>query len=152
MVSKYDIPDIIPAEDSTPAQSLQGAAIRGWYMVVKGYIGALYLEKPASTPEEIYASDSYQQMTLVMLVSKMSARRIANAFYDSIQLNSPPEEQKAMKADLDSIFSVVDGSMKQGEQAVFEYLPEQGVRTEIAGEEPVNRVPGNRFRKEFCFR
>ncbi|MGB1271035.1 MAG: chalcone isomerase family protein [Endozoicomonas sp.] len=59
---------------------------------MKGYIGALYLEKPASTSEKIYASDSYQRMTFVMLVSKMSARRIANAFYDSIQLNSPPEE------------------------------------------------------------
>nr|MDT0252232.1 hypothetical protein [Endozoicomonas sp.] len=48
---------------------------------------------------------------------------------------SPPDEQKAMKDDLERIFALVDGSMKKGEQAVFEYLPGKGLRVEIAGVE-----------------
>ncbi|MFK0569785.1 chalcone isomerase family protein [Endozoicomonas sp.] len=135
LINKYDLPDVIAAENDKPELKLQGAAVRTWYLMVKGYIGALYLEEPTSSQEEIYASDSYQRMAFVMLVSKMSARRIANAFYDSIQLNSPPDEQKAMKDDLERIFALVDGSMKKGEQAVFEYLPGKGLRIEIAGVE-----------------
>ncbi|WP_066014732.1 chalcone isomerase family protein [Endozoicomonas atrinae] len=135
VINKYDLPDSIAAEGDKPELKLQGAAVRSWYLMVKGYIGALYLEEPTSSPEEIYASDSHQRMAFVMLVSKMSARRIANAFYDSIQLNSPPDEQEAMRDDLERIFTLVDGSMKKGEQAVFEYLPGKGLRIEIAGVE-----------------
>ncbi len=135
LINKYDLPDVIAADADKPELRLQGAAVRSWYLMVKGYIGALYLEEPTNSAEEIYASDSYQRMAFVMLVSKMSARRIANAFYDSIQLNSPPAEQEAMKDDLEQIFALVDGSMKIGEQAVFEYLPGKGLRVEIAGVE-----------------
>ncbi|WP_422445112.1 MULTISPECIES: chalcone isomerase family protein [unclassified Endozoicomonas] len=135
VINKYDLPDTIAAEGDKPELKLQGAAVRSWYLMVKGYIGALYLEEPTSSPEEIYASDTHQRMAFVMLVSKMSARRIANAFYESIQLNSPPDEQEAVKEDLEKIFTLVDGSMKKGEQAVFEYLPGKGLRIEIAGDE-----------------
>ncbi|KEI71932.1 chalcone isomerase family protein [Endozoicomonas elysicola] len=135
LINKYDLPDVISVGADKPELQLQGAAVRSWYLMVKGYIGALYLEEPTSNVDEIYASDSYQRMTFVMLVSKMSARRIANAFYESIQLNSPPDEQEAMKNELETIFSLVDGSMKRGEQAVFEYLPGKGLRIEIAGVE-----------------
>ncbi|ELT98880.1 hypothetical protein CAPTEDRAFT_200303, partial [Capitella teleta] len=125
LINKYDLPDVIEADAEKPELKLQGAAVRSWYLMVKGYIGALYLEEPTSSAEAIYASDSYQRMAFVMLVSKMSARRIANAFYESIQLNSPPDEQEAMKNDLETIFSLVDGSMKKG----------KGLRVEIAGVE-----------------
>ncbi|WP_422467003.1 chalcone isomerase family protein [Endozoicomonas sp. ALC013] len=143
VINKYDLPDTIAAEGDKPELKLQGAAVRSWYLMVKGYIGALYLEEPTSSPEEIYASDTHQRMAFVMLVSKMSARRIANAFYESIQLNSPPDEQEAVKEDLEKIFTLVDGSMKKGEQAVFEYLPGQGLRIEIAGDEK-GIVPANK--------
>ncbi|MGI2027279.1 chalcone isomerase family protein [Endozoicomonas acroporae] len=149
VINKYDLPDTIAAEGDKPELKLQGAAVRSWYLMVKGYIGALYLEEPTSNPEEIYASDTHQRMAFVMLVSKMSARRIANAFYESIQLNSPPDEQEAVKEDLEKIFTLVDGSMKKGEQAVFEYLPGQGLRIEIAGDEkgivPANKALFNLF-------
>ncbi|MGO0307283.1 chalcone isomerase family protein [Endozoicomonas acroporae] len=143
VINKYDLPDTIAAEGDKPELKLQGAAVRSWYLMVKGYIGALYLEEPTSNPEEIYASDTHQRMAFVMLVSKMSARRIANAFYESIQLNSPPDEQEAVKEDLEKIFTLVDGSMKKGEQAVFEYLPGKGLRIEIAGDEK-GIVPANK--------
>ncbi|MBO9483706.1 chalcone isomerase family protein [Salinisphaera sp. G21_0] len=143
VINKYDLPDTIAAEGDKPELTLQGAAVRSWYLMVKGYIGALYLEEPTSSPEEIYASDTHQRMAFVMLVSKMSARRIANAFYESIQLNSPPDEQEAVKEDLEKIFALVDGSMKKGEQAVFEYLPGRGLRIEIAGDEK-GIVPANK--------
>lgn len=42
---------------------------------------------------------------------------------------------EAVKDDLESIFTLVDGSMKKGDQAVFEYLPGKGLRIEIAGVE-----------------
>lgn len=149
LINKYDLPDVIAAVNDKPELTLQGAVVRSWYLVVKGYIGALYLEEPTSNPEKIYSSDSYQRMTFVMLVSKMSARRIANAFYDSIQLNSPPDEQEAMKDDLEKIFALVDGSMKKGEQAIFEYLPGKGLRVEIAGVEkgivPAHKAVFNLF-------
>ncbi|WBA79616.1 chalcone isomerase family protein [Endozoicomonas sp. GU-1] len=143
VINKYDLPDTIAAEGDKPELKLQGAAVRSWYLMVKGYIGALYLEEPTSSPEEIYASDTHQRMAFVLLLSKMSARRIANAFYESIQLNSPPDEQEAVKEDLEKIFTLVDGSMKKGEQAVFEYLPGKGLRIEIAGDEK-GIVPANK--------
>ncbi|WP_299728864.1 chalcone isomerase family protein [uncultured Endozoicomonas sp.] len=135
IVNDYDLPDVISADGGDSEIYLQGASVRSWYLMVKGYIGALYLAEPTSNPEEIYASQGYQRMAFVMLVSKMSARRIANAFYESIQLNTPPAEQEEMKDEIAELLALVDGSMKRGDQAVFEYLPDQGVRIEIAGEE-----------------
>ena len=147
IINKYELPDKIAVEDSEMV--LQGAAIRTWYMMVKGYIGALYLEEPSSDPEEIFASESYQRMSFVMLVSKMSARRIAHVFSDSIQLNTQPEDQLAYQKELDQIFSIVSGSMKRGEEAIFEYLPGKGVRIEIAGVDkgiiPANKELFNLF-------
>ena len=135
IIDDYDLPDVISADGGSAELHLQGASVRSWYLMVKGYIGALYLAEPSSNPEEIYASDTNQRMSFVMLVSKMSARRIANAFYESIQLNTPPAEQEEMKEEIATMLALVDGSMKEGQQAVFEYLPGQGVRIEIAGEE-----------------
>ena len=133
MVGGYELPDTITIDDDNVPITLQGASVRSWYAIVKGYIGALYLAEPSNDPEEIYRSDTHQQMAFVMLVSKMSARRIANVFYDAIQLNSPPEEQEEMKESLEVMMDLIDGSMKKGDRAIFEYLPGKGVRIEIAG-------------------
>ena len=131
LVNNYELPDKIFVEDAE--MLLQGAAIRNFYLMVQGYIGALYLEEPSSDPETIFASQGYQRMSFLMLRPKMSSRRIANVFYESIQLNTPAEELLSYKKELDQIFSVVEGSLRRGDKAIFEYMPEEGVRIEIAG-------------------
>ncbi len=128
----YEIPDAVPATGTSPELKLQGASVRDWYLVVNGYIGALYLENPSSDVAAIYADKGYQRMTFKLLFKKMSARRIANAFYESIQLNTTPEEQKKYEPELKEFFELVNGTLKRGEEGLFEYIPGKGVRIVIA--------------------
>lgn len=141
-VEGVEIPETISINEKE--LKLQGAAIRSWYLVVNGYVGALHLEKPSKQPSEIFLDESRQRMTFTMLVSKMSARRIANAFYDAIQLNTTEKEQLELEQDLQLFMGMIDGSLKKGDEGVFEYIPGTGARVTIAGEEK-GIIPGKKF-------
>ena len=54
----YDIPESVPVTEKNATLTLQGAAVRSWYFVVKGYIGALYIENPSTSVTEIRFSKS----------------------------------------------------------------------------------------------
>ncbi|MGI9278816.1 MAG: chalcone isomerase family protein [Endozoicomonas sp.] len=137
-----EVPDVVKVSDGTVLQ-LQGAAVRSWYLVVDGYIGALYLENPTSDVSLILSEESYQRMTFTILFSKMSARRIANAFYEAIQINTSEEEQKELEEGIGQFMSMIDGTLKRGDSGTFEYIPGKGARVIIAGEEK-GIIPGKK--------
>ncbi|WP_062270930.1 chalcone isomerase family protein [Endozoicomonas arenosclerae] len=137
-----EVPDAVKVSDGTVLQ-LQGAAVRSWYLVVDGYIGALYLENPTHDVSRILSDESYQRMTFTILFSKMSARRIANAFYEAIQINTSEEEQKELEEGIGQFMSMIDGTLKKGDSGTFEYIPGKGARVIIAGEEK-GVIPGKK--------
>ncbi|WP_257253986.1 MULTISPECIES: chalcone isomerase family protein [unclassified Endozoicomonas] len=138
-----EIPDVVKVPDGTVLQ-LQGAAVRTWYLVVDGYIGALYLENPSSDVYHILSEESYQRMSFTILLSKMSARRMANAFYEAIQINTSEEEQKDLEKGIAQFMGMIDGTLKKGESGTFEYIPGKGARVIIAGEEK-GIIPGKKL-------
>ena len=131
----YEFPEEIQASHNGPLMKLQGAAVREWYLVVKGYIGALYLENPGNSVDNILMDEGYKRMSFTVLFKKMSARRIASSFYEAIQINLTEEEQIELEPKLNQFMSMIDGTLKQGESGVFEYIPTVGAKVTIAGEE-----------------
>ncbi len=128
-----DVPEAVSAGDGTELR-LQGAAVRSFYHVIDGYIGALYLENSTSDVASILADDGYKRMTFTVLLSKMSARKIGNAFYEAIQINTSPEEQQELEKEIKQFVTMIDGTVKRGEGGSFEYIPGQGARVTVAGE------------------
>ncbi|WOG29949.1 chalcone isomerase family protein [Endozoicomonas sp. 8E] len=137
-----EIPDVVKSDDTV--LQLQGAAVRTWYLVVDGYIGALYLENPTTDVSRILSEESYQRMSFTILLSKMSARRMANAFYEAIQINTSEEEQKELEKGIAQFMDMIDGTLKKGESGTFEYIPGKGARVIIAGEEK-GTIPGKKL-------
>ena len=133
-VEGYEFPEVVQASENGPVMQLQGAAVRDWYLVVKGYVGALYLENPSSSVDKILADDGYKRMSFTVLFTKMSARRIANSFYEAIQINTTEEEQAELKDELDQFMAMIEGTMKKGQSGVFEYIPGKGAKVTVAGE------------------
>ncbi|WP_448217380.1 chalcone isomerase family protein [Endozoicomonas sp. 2B-B] len=137
-----EIPDVVKSDDTV--LQLQGAAVRTWYLVVDGYIGALYLENPTTDVSRILSEESYQRMSFTILLSKMSARRMANAFYEAIQINTSEEEQKELEKGIAQFMGMIDGTLSKGESGTFEYIPGKGARVIIAGEEK-GIIPGKKL-------
>ena len=137
-----DIPEVVSARDGTELK-LQGAAVRSFYHVVDGYIGALYLENQSSDVASILADNGYKRMTFTVLLSKMSARKIGNAFYESIQINTSPEEQAELEKEIEQFMAMIDGTIKKGQGGSFEYIPGQGAKVTIGGEEK-GIIPGKK--------
>ncbi|WP_194842674.1 chalcone isomerase family protein [Endozoicomonas sp. OPT23] len=128
-----EIPEAVSAKDGTELK-LQGAAVRSFYHVIDGYIGALYLENKSTDVASILADNGYKRMTFTVLLSKMSARKIGNAFYEAIQINTSPEEQKELEKEIQQFVTMIDGTVTKGEGGSFEYIPGQGARVTVAGE------------------
>ena len=140
----YEIPESVEISKKGTTLQLQGAAVRSWYFVVKGYIGALYLQNPSSSVVEILTDESHQRMSFTLLFEKMSARRIANSFSEAIQINTSDSEQSELMEELDLFMSMLDGSLNQGEAGIIEYIPGIGTQFTVAGEKK-GVVPGKRI-------
>ena len=140
----YEFPETIKVKSDGPVLKLQGASIRTWYLAIKGYVGALYLQNPSTVSSEILADDSHQRMTFTLLFNKISARRVANSFYEAIQINTSEEEQAALQKDFEMFFSMQDGAIHRGEASIIEYIPGKGTQVTIAGDKK-GVIPGKRL-------
>ncbi|MGI9274088.1 MAG: chalcone isomerase family protein [Endozoicomonas sp.] len=130
----YEFPETVKVESDGPTLKLQGASVRTWYLAIKGYVGALYLQNPSSVSSEILADDSHQRMTFTLLFDKMSARRVANSFYEAIQINTSEEEQIALQKDFEKFLAMQDGAIHRGEASIIEFIPGKGTQVTVAGE------------------
>jgi len=143
-IKGVDIPDVIPARDSRPELVLNGAALRTQYLLVNTYIGELYLEKPMQSAEAIFADDGHKRMVFHVLMKRISARRVANALYEALQLNITKEEQQALESEIQTMISMFEGRIKAGEKGEIDYIPGLGTRVRISGKDK-GIIPGKAF-------
>ena len=143
-IKGVDIPDVLPARDSRPELVLNGAALRTQYLLVNTYIGQLYLEQPMQSAEAIFADAGHKRMVFHVLMKRISARRVANALYEALQLNITKEEQQALESEINTMISMFEGRMKAGDTGEIDYIPGLGTRVRISGKDK-GIIPGKAF-------
>jgi hypothetical protein len=133
-VSDVALPEVIPANAERPELRLNGASLRELYLLIKSYVGALYLEENSTDAQAILNSDTHKRMVFHVMMKRVGARRIANALQEALVVNLTEDEHQGLTKELEQMLSYFDGKMHAGEEAIFDYIPGTGTRIIINGE------------------
>ena len=71
-VADVNLSEVVPANAERPELHLNGASLRELYLLIETYVGALYLEKPSSNPQEILDSETHKRMVFHVMMKKVS--------------------------------------------------------------------------------
>lgn len=143
-VADINLSEVVPATAERPELHLNGASLRELYLLIETYVGALYLEKPSSDPQEILNSQTHKRMVFHVMMKKVGARRIANALQEALVMNITKEEHKALGDEIQQMLSYFDGKMHRGEESYFDYIPSVGTRVTV-NNEVKGIIPGQDF-------
>jgi len=135
-VAEVQIAEVVPATATHPELKLNGAALRELYLLVKRYVGSLYLEQPSTSAEDILADNStHKRMVFHVLMKKVGARRIASALQEALIVNISEAEHRQLHDQIEQMLSYFQGKMHRGEEAWFDFIPQKGTVVSINGEE-----------------
>ena len=93
-IADVQLPEVISATAERPELKLNGASLRELYLLIKTYVGALYLESPSTNPDVIINSESHKSMVFHVMMKRVGARRIATALQEALVVNLTEAEHK----------------------------------------------------------
>ena len=133
-VAEVTFSETLPATDSHPKLVLNGASVREIYLLLESYVGALYLEKPAHSAQEIFNDTTgHKRMVFHSLMRKVGARRIASALQEALVVNITKAEHEELTDEIALMLSFFEGKIHRGEETWFDYIPGQGTQVTVNG-------------------
>ena len=133
------LPDSVQVAGST--LKLNGVGIRK-KVIIKVYVGGLYLPAPNADPAAILAADEPRQMIMQFVYKEVEAAKVTEAFREGFANNSAAS-LSTLQARLDA-FCALWPSMRAGDRAVMTYVPGNGTTLVINGKE-LGRSDGKDF-------
>ncbi|RMG57987.1 MAG: hypothetical protein D6713_08615 [Deltaproteobacteria bacterium] len=131
-VAGVEIPEKVTVQGKE--LSLVGAGIRTKTIFrVKVYIGALYMENPSRSREEIISSDQVKRMVMHFLYKKVGKEKIIEGWNEGFEKNSR-DRMKALKERIGRFNSFFDSDLKRGDEVLLTYIPGTGTEVTIKGE------------------
>lgn len=121
--------------------SLNGMALRKKF-IIKVYVAGLYVATASQDPQAILAADAPRRMVMHFISGHGSKDKICGAWNDGLKDNTP-----GASAELKAQFEQLCGMMrdiKNGEELLLTYVPEQGTTINIAGSD-VGTIAGKEF-------
>ena len=115
--------------------ALNGAGVRT-RVFFKVYVGALYLQKKATTTDAVLGEAGAKRISMHML-RDLDAEQLLSAFNDGLKKNHKPDELAMLEpqvTQLDSIFAAVK-AVKKGDVVLLDYLPGAGTRVTVRGDD-----------------
>ncbi len=144
VIANVEFSTALKANQQHPTMTLNGAALRELYLLIETYAGALYLEKTSHSATEIIASEQHKRMIFHVLLNKVSARRLSNALHEALLLNISKQQHQALQGDINTMLSYFSGNLREGQQAIFHYIPNEGTQVSVAGVVK-GFIPGKNF-------
>jgi len=126
--------------------ALNGAGVRT-RVFFKVYVGALYLQKKATTTDAVLGEAGAKRISMHML-RDLDAEQLLSAFNDGLKKNHKPDELAKLEPQvkqLDSIFAAVK-AVKKGDVVLLDYLPGAGTRVTVRGEDR-GTIAGDAFNR-----
>lgn len=122
---------------------LNGAGIR-YKAIFKVYVAALYLEKKAATPDEVYAAQGPKRIS-VTLLREIDSNELGKSFTKAFQENAPKTEMSKLIPGLLKMGQVFSDQKKMlaGEGFSIDWVPGTGTVISVKGKpqgEPIKEV------------
>lgn len=134
-IADTDVPDTLITDKNESALVLNGAGIRKKFFM-KIYIGALYLPAKQTSAAAVTAGDSPRSVHMHILHSKISQKKITNAWVDGMEANISKSEMTALRPTLEK-FNALFRDVHEGDVIRIDYLPGTGtqvtINTEVRG-------------------
>jgi len=121
---------------------LNGAGIRK-KVIVKVYVGALYLQQKGSDPARILDDSGPKRMVLHFLYKELGAEKLADAWTDGFRNNQGDAELEKLRERLEQ-FNALFPTVRRGDRIEIDLLPGKGTAVRVNGKE-VGSVAGEDF-------
>ena len=132
-----------PIDLSGAKLQLNGAGIR-YKAIFKVYVAALYLDKKAATPEEVYAVPGPKRISITVL-REIDSNELGKSFTKAFEENAPKTEMSRLIPGLLKMGQVFSDQKKMaaGESFTIDWIPGTGTVITVKGKaqgEPVKEV------------
>jgi hypothetical protein len=101
-------------------------------LIINVYLGALYLEKPSNSAEEVISSDQVKRVVLHFIYNNVGAKDLVNAWTEGFEKNPTPEKE-AIRDRINTFKGFFTEPVKSGEKIIITYIPGQGTEVSIKG-------------------
>lgn len=120
---------------------LNGAGVRKKFFI-KVYVAGLYLPRRTSTAEEVLGMEGAKRVLMHFVYKEVEAKKLVDAWNEGFEDNKAPEDLRPLIDRFNAMFSDV----RKGDEILLDYLPGQGTRVTIRGEER-GLIPGEDFNR-----
>ncbi len=143
-ISDIEVAEEVQIDASSPVLNLNGASLRRTYMIVKTYVGGLYLENPTQDGSQIIESNEYKRMMFHVLLKRVTARKVARALKEALVVNITDEQNERLEPQINQFLDMFDGKLHKDDEVNIDYIPGIGTKVTIAGAEK-GVIPGKEF-------
>jgi len=137
-------PDSITPSGTDTMIKLNGIGMRTKF-IFDIYVGALYLEKPAKTRDEVQAQTGPNRVLMHFVYSEVAAEKLVAGWNEGFEENTTSEQFKAIKDRIDQ-FNAMFVTVKEGDVVMLDYIPGKGTSVNIKGDKK-GVVKGEDFNK-----
>lgn len=108
------------------------------------YIGALYLEGPAATPDEALALPGAKRMEMRVTIDTWRSRAFTTTWLQALNLNNSPADLKPLTKEVQAFANILEDKLAFGDRMVIAMAPGKGTLVSIDGI-PVMQVNNDAF-------
>lgn len=129
-----------------PTLVLNGAGVRHKMVMLKVYVGALYLSAKKTDGEEVIRDAGPKRVAMHILTEEVSAKDFIASLNNALAANHIPAELALIESrirDLNRMMQSV-GTLRKGSVVHLDYLPGTGTRVSVNGVEKIT-IKGEDF-------
>ncbi len=141
-VAGVDLPETVTQETGMAPLALNGAGIRKKFFF-SIYVASLYLPAVSDDPAAILEADQPNRVQMDMLYSEVAKDKLVDGWNEGFESNQTAEELKPLRERIER-FNGMFETLVTGDQVQLDYLPAQGTRVRINGEQR-GVIPGHEF-------
>lgn len=142
VIADISIPETTSLSDQSTTLVLNGAGIRTKF-IFDIYIGSLYLEKPAKTPQAIYNLHGEKRISMHFLYDEVSKEKLVNGWNDGFKNNLNSNELSKFKQQINQ-FNKLFITVKKGGVIHLDFIPTTGTRV-VINNKTMGLVEGDAF-------
>jgi hypothetical protein len=134
-VEGVKLEDRVTLSKGGPVLVLNGAGVRHKMVMLKVYVGALYLSGKKTDAEEAIRDAGPKRVAMHILADEVSARDFVASLNNALAANHIPAELALIEGrirDLNRMMQSV-GTLKKGSVVHLDYLPGTGTRVSVNG-------------------